>query len=178
MRFLDRLVPWLRSPSPKDIFAKTIERAALSQCTREVVIACPEYGDEHFHCEIRIATPVLAQWAKTCVDTTSLSQCRPKNAQEWLAVWLSQANLQDSQPSKIPAEMYAVLNAYITGFVMKEQARVFCYSCQDWVLDVNKEELDRCMEGVWRVWTDRWSCPHGHRLYQETHRMHLQYRRE
>ena len=179
MGFIERLIPWARSPeSSERAFAKRVEQTGLPRCSREVVIACPEYQDEHFHCEIRVATPILYQWAEQHVDMTRLSHCPPRNAREWLAVWLGQADLRDDRPSKIAADMYPVLRDYIPDFVIRGQARLYCYLCEAWTSHVNEEEFDRGMDGALHVWTSRWSCPRGHRLYQERHHMHLQYRRD
>ena len=179
MRFLERLFPGFRSAEPvRHALAGKQEPAGWPRCSREVVVACPEYGDERYRCEIRMATPLLYQWVEQRLGSMGPDRDSSGDTWVWLAAWLARADLLDERPSRIAPAMYAVLCDSIPDWVRNGQARIYCYRCAGWIPGVNEEESDRGRDGVWHVWTDRWSCPGGHCLYQERQEMHLQYRRD
>lgn len=179
MRFLERLFPGVRSAAPAGhALAGMQEPAGWPRCSREVIVACPEYGDERYRCEIRMATPLLYQWAEQRPGPTRPGAGSSGDAREGLAEWLARADLRDARPSRIPPALYAVLRDAIPDWVRNGQARTYCYRCAGWIHGVSEGESDRGRDGVWHVWTDCWTCPQGHRLFEEPQWMHLQYRRE
>ena len=178
MRFTERLLNRLRSAAaPGPVWVIRQEQAYAPRCSREVVIACPEYGDARYRCEIRLATPLLYQWAEQRLHWARQGRDASRDAWEGLAAWLARADLLDERPSQIPAELHALLSDAIPDWVRNGQARIYCDRCAAWVSDVEEAAMDRGRDGVWHVWTDRWSCPGGHCLHEERQAMHLQYRR-
>lgn len=145
----------------------------LPQCSKDVVIVSPTYGEECYSCEIIVATKDLYPWAEHHANSVWCSDREEQAARKTLPLWLQAANVDDDSKSYIPHFMYRALRPYVLNFVKNETAKIFCPTCQSFVGDIEMQKLDETRAAGWSWWTDVWACPNGHQLYFEKHEMYV-----
>ena len=138
----------------------------LPRCSKEVVIASPEYKGSHYNCEIFIEAKDLLNWAES--QEVWSSNEREQAAREALPIWLSNADLYKGNPSYLSDWMYEVLGPYVPNFVDAGTAKIFCLECKAFVADIEQRIENQQRTGgeiFYRVTgTDVWTCPQGHQL--------------
>lgn len=97
----------------------------LPQCSREVVIVSPAYGEEHYSCEISVSAEDLFCWAEHHASAVWESVREEQAARKALPLWLQTANLDDDSKSYVPHFMYKVLRPYVLNFVINKTAKIF-----------------------------------------------------
>lgn len=145
----------------------------LPQCSRNVVIVSPRYREEHYSCEIIVATKDLLPWAEHHSSAVWSSVREEQVARKALPLWLRAANEEDDSNSYVPHFMYEVLRPYVLNFVNNGTANIFCPVCQDFVEGIEMRKIDESQAVGWSWWTDIWTCRTGHQLYFEKHELHV-----
>jgi hypothetical protein len=145
----------------------------MPQCNEDVVIVSPKYGEKHFTCEIVVAANDLLPWADHHADAVWSSNKEEQAARQALPLWLRCADSSNKCASYVPHFMFKVLRLYVHNFINEGIARVFCFECQSFVSDLNRKKINEKQSGDWSWWTDVWTCPQGHQLYYEEHKLHI-----
>lgn len=177
MSFISKL--FKRKKEPEFDIEKAVGEYLLKlpQCTRNVVIVSPKYGETHYACEIVVTAEDLAPWAEHHADSVWSSNQEEQAARKVLPIWLRGAKSGDTSASYVPHFMYEVLRPYVLNFVNNKTATIYCLECQSFVTDIQMKELNEKRAGDWSWWTDVWTCPRGHQLYYEEHELHIHRRR-
>jgi hypothetical protein len=145
----------------------------LSPCTAKVVVASPNYGDQHYRCEVIADAARLTPWAEHHAEAVWSLDNDEQAARKALPFWLRGANV-DVAPSYIPPLFVAVLRPYALDLINEGIAQVLCQECRRIVRDIAMKKLNESYAGsLWAQWTDEWHCPSGHLLYREDHDIHI-----
>lgn len=164
-----------REESPPLDIDKTVGRClqSLPLCTAKVVVASPNYGDQHYRCEVIVDVDGLLLWAEHHAQSVWSSNQELQAARKALSLWLQGANRSDLAPSYVLPSFVAVLRPYAPNFVNQRIAHIVCPDCDRGIEDIERKGLNQQRTGAWLAWTDEWHCPKGHLLYREDHELHL-----
>jgi hypothetical protein len=161
-------------PLPFDI-EKAVGQLLLSlpRCSSKLVVASPNYGDEHYKCDVVVDANSLMPWAEHHAEAVWSSDNEAQAARRALPVWLRGANVIDLKPTFVPPAVVVVLRPYVSTFFEEGIAEAFCHDCRSSFRDVFKKRFNERLDGPWSFWTDEWHCPAGHLLYLQDHELHI-----
>jgi hypothetical protein len=147
----------------------------LPKCRNEIIVASPNYNNEHYTCELKVSSSELQVWAakswKSFVspDSTRIS-CLA------LSIWLENTTSSEEGVFYMPQDMYDTISWHIpTHFITWDSASVYCSQCEEWSKDTNTKGLDgnSVGKGGWCRWENIWTCKNGHQLYYEKQEVHF-----
>lgn len=147
----------------------------LPQCSKDVLIISPSYAETHFTCEISVEAEDLLPWAEHHADAVQSFNPEEQAARIALPLWLRASNVSDNSVSHIPYYMQMVVEPYVQNFIQDGTVKFFCFECQSFISDIKMEKLDESRVVNNSYWTDFWTCPNGHILYQKEQEMHFHF---
>lgn len=145
----------------------------LPRCTSKVVAISHSYDNSSFACEIYVSSLDLLTQAEANERGVWSSDDEEQAARLAFPIWLREADLDDHRPSKLHTNFQSLVFQYPWAIADMPSARVFCPTCNDFVMNLSRATENEKSMGGWRWWTDIWVCPAGHELRHEEHEVHF-----